>query len=86
MNWFDLVPGHIAREQIKWERAQLLRRVQKGGLTFREIAHRIRRSKDRVRQLVKFAETHKTPPVKRWLEHGGEIAALNEELRKHESR
>jgi hypothetical protein len=80
MNWFDLAPPHIAERQIAWERMQRIRRVYEAGMSMKNIAHHIGRSRGRVKQLVSQARRLRTSPVEKWLKHSGEICELYTKL------
>jgi hypothetical protein len=79
MTWFDLLPLHVAKSQISWERRQRFRRARKAGASVDEIADKAGLTHRQVTSLLHLGVSA-TSPVERWFMQGGETAALHGKL------
>lgn len=72
--WADVLPTHIAARQNAHERAKKALSMRELGFTYVQIGERLEISESRARQLVRHGS--KKSPVEKFLETGGDIAAL----------
>jgi len=83
VNWFDIVPEKVARQQLVWERNQSIFRASTvGGLTFCEIGKKYGISHTRAQQVTRIisrarAMKFNLSPVERYCKvHHREMEAL----------
>jgi hypothetical protein len=84
MNWADLLPPQVAVSQAAYERAGRVLNARRAGATLTQIAERMGRSVERVRQLENKAtkQTGKLSPIEKYYWERGEVYALHDILRR----
>lgn len=65
MNWEDVAPVPVARAQLAWERAMLVRRLHQAGLSYGAIGVHLGVCRARAFQLG-VRPVPKTPPIMKW--------------------
>lgn len=82
MNWFDLLPKHIAKRQIAWERKRDARRMRALGFTGPQIGARFGVGRHRAWQLT--LGPNRPSPAQRWLKaHLMELSKLADVAKQH---
>lgn len=66
MNWFDILPASVARNQTAWERRRRIRRCLDRGVRQKEVALYLGITPPRVWQMV-HRKDDDVPPASRFL-------------------
>jgi len=80
--WEPRVGDRLALKQAHWERRQIICRAREAGMKFNEIAKLFNISDGRANQIWQWRRAHATSPVEKWINHGGEVAAMIAQLKK----
>ncbi len=75
VNWFDILPWDIARQQVGWERHRLAARMHDAGFIYAEVGRRLGVSEARAQQMGTDIRNRRRSPVERWLTKGIEFKA-----------
>ena len=83
MNWTDLVPEHIAKEQVRFERRAAVARGIEAGATKAEIGRRIGRSGETVDMYYRKAKRQagRRSPVERYLSELSDVIKLADAIK-----